>query len=466
MSPVPVPAPAGPRALLQALATAIAVDGAAALSRAPAFGDGALMLMWLPTSVALVALVAVLAGGPRLAVSAALGIAAWAAERGAGAAAMAIARQQARADPERYRRLPLSAPPVEHDRGGLRAMRSVRDAVREGRLRRLGQPIVRADGTRGRLHDEVPSRLVDEAGREIPPAAFLALLARIGMSQAFDRQVVARTLERQGRDAAPRGCTATCAINPTGPTVADPGFPAFPFGRLAATGVAPRTIELEITESDPITGIEGAMRNTEVLVRGGLGFAPDRVKIDGPLERQIVDSIVRVARAAGAPTVAECVETPAALERMRELGVDAAQGWGIVRPMPMRTLVAVHRHGAAAVVPAGDPVPATGRAPRLTRTAARPTTGRNRAGRRRRGRGSAAGASRGTRRRPRARRPSGRAPGSRGCRRGARASGRRPPPFATASAARARPTPARRCPRSPGRARARPATGPRARAAI
>jgi EAL domain-containing protein (putative c-di-GMP-specific phosphodiesterase class I) len=302
-------------------------------------------------------------------------------------AAMAIARRQARADPERHRRLPLSASLVEDHRDGLRAVRSVRDAVQEGRLRLLGQPIVRADGTRDRLHYEVLSRLVDEAGREIPPAAFLPLLARMGMPKAFDRQVVAPALERLGRDPALRGCTATCAINLTGPTFADPGFPAFLFERLAATGVAPAMIKLEITESEPITSIEGAMHNTEVLVRGGLGFelddfgtgpatfdhlrrfVPDRVKIDGsfvravedsPLERQIVDSIVRVARAAGAATVAECVETPVAIERMRELGVDYVQGWGIARPMPMETLVAFHRHGAAAVVPAGDAVRVAG----------------------------------------------------------------------------------------------------------
>jgi EAL domain-containing protein (putative c-di-GMP-specific phosphodiesterase class I)/GGDEF domain-containing protein len=302
-------------------------------------------------------------------------------------AAMAIARQQAQADPERYRRLPLSASLVEGHRDELRAMRAVRDAVQEGRLRLLAQPIVPSDGTRDRLHYEVLSRLVDEDGREIPPATFLPLLARMGMLQVFDRQVVACTLERLGRDAALRGCTATCAINLTGPTIADPGFPTFLFERLAATGVAPETIKLEITESDPITSIEGAMRNTQALVRGGLGFAlddfgtglatfdylrrfaPAWVKIDGsfvravedgPLERQIVDSIVRVARAAGAATVAECVETPAAIERMRELGVDFVQGWGIARPMPMETLVAFHRHGAAAVVPAGDAVRVAG----------------------------------------------------------------------------------------------------------
>lgn len=207
------------------------------------------------------------------------------------------------------------------------------------------------------------------------------------MRQAFDRPVVSRTLERLGRDAALRGCTATCAINLTGRTFADPGFPAFLLERLAATGVAPATIKLEITESEPITSIEGAMHNTEVPVRGGLGFAlddfgtglatfdylrrfaPDWVKIDGssvravedgPLERQIVDSVVRVARAAGAATDAECVETPAAIERMRELGVDYLQGWGIARPMPMETLVAFHRHGASTVVPVGDTARAAG----------------------------------------------------------------------------------------------------------
>ena len=312
-------------------------------------------------------------------------------------AAMSIAEQQASRVPERYQRVALTATLVDDHRADLRAMRAVREAVQEGRVRLLGQPIVRADGGRDRLHFEVLARLLDEEGREIPPAAFLPVLSRQGMLEAFDRLVFSRALEHLGRDDALRAITATVAINLTGPTLADPRFPAFAAARIAATGIDASVIKLEITESDPITSLDVAIRNTDALLAQGLRvalddfgtglatfdylrrFLPDWVKIDGsfvrgvedgPLARQIVDSIVRVARAAGAVTVAECVETPALAERMRELGVDYLQGWGIARPMPLEALVAFARQGAPADPHAGA-VPSVASGPSTVPRAAR-----------------------------------------------------------------------------------------------
>ena len=75
-----------------------------------------------------------------------------------------------------------------------------------------------------------------------------------------------------------------------------------------------------------------------------LNIAPDFIKLDTSLTRRIDTDQMRGAMAAaliafGTQTncriVAEGVETAAELRTLRELGVHAAQGYHLARPMPM-----------------------------------------------------------------------------------------------------------------------------------
>ena len=56
--------------------------------------------------------------------------------------------------------------------------------------------------------------------------------------------------------------------------------------------------------------------------------------IDDPLNDAAVRSFVEVASLMGLKTVAECVESPDVLERIREIGIDFAQGFLLHRPEP------------------------------------------------------------------------------------------------------------------------------------
>lgn len=69
----------------------------------------------------------------------------------------------------------------------------------------------------------------------------------------------------------------------------------------------------------------------------------DLIKIDGQFIRQLVEDrldeaavrgFVEVARVLGVPTVAEFVDRPEVLERVRALGIDHAQGFLLHRPSP------------------------------------------------------------------------------------------------------------------------------------
>jgi EAL domain-containing protein (putative c-di-GMP-specific phosphodiesterase class I) len=78
-------------------------------------------------------------------------------------------------------------------------------------------------------------------------------------------------------------------------------------------------------------------------------FAPlanlpvDFLKVDGSLIRKLdrsepaqrkLRAIVEVARKIGYGVVAECVEEPEILERLRFFGVDYAQGFAVAEPIP------------------------------------------------------------------------------------------------------------------------------------
>jgi EAL domain-containing protein (putative c-di-GMP-specific phosphodiesterase class I) len=73
----------------------------------------------------------------------------------------------------------------------------------------------------------------------------------------------------------------------------------------------------------------------------------DFLKIDGgfvkhmdanPTDYAVVKSITEIGHFMGKQIVAECVETSEVLERLREIGVDYAQGYAIEAPRRLETL--------------------------------------------------------------------------------------------------------------------------------
>ena len=131
-------------------------------------------------------------------------------------------------------------------------------------------------------------------------------------------------------------------------------------GVLQATGIDPRQLCLEITESLAMDDIEltsGILTTLHTLgVRvaiddfgtghSSLGylarFPVDVVKIDqsfvrdidyDPVKSAIVSAVVALSQAIGSTTVVEGVETLAQLEALGSLGCDAAQGYYFARPV-------------------------------------------------------------------------------------------------------------------------------------
>ena len=76
-------------------------------------------------------------------------------------------------------------------------------------------------------------------------------------------------------------------------------------------------------------------------------MAANYVKVDGSIVRKVLSSelartklngIIRVGQAINLRVIAECVEEPEVLARIKQLGVGYAQGFGIQVPKPIEQL--------------------------------------------------------------------------------------------------------------------------------
>ena len=138
---------------------------------------------------------------------------------------------------------------------------------------------------------------------------------------------------------------------------------------LAETGLDPKRLEVEVTESALLSATEASGRNLKALRSAGvkialddfgtgssslsylMKFEVDRIKIDRTFVQRIgrtdqsdsvVQAFVSMARAFGIAVTAEGVETREQMEFLTNIGCDALQGYLLSPPMPaLRMLEAI-----------------------------------------------------------------------------------------------------------------------------
>ncbi|MFU8831708.1 MAG: EAL domain-containing protein, partial [Wenzhouxiangella sp.] len=245
----------------------------------------------------------------------------------------------------------------------LRAAADIDAAIRENRFELYCQHIVSLGEDPDAGHTEILLRMRSRDGQLISPGEFLPGAERYGKMAVIDRWVVRRVftkmseLKSNGQLEARQRFT----INLSGSTINDPGFHDYVDTLLKSSGISAANVCFEVTESSAVTNFAGASRFLQdmrtlgcriMLDDFGSGLSSftylkmlpiDYLKIDGALIRDIASNpfdlailraIQDVARAIEVPVVAEHVQCQAVLEKLREIGIEYAQGYLLHEPEP------------------------------------------------------------------------------------------------------------------------------------
>ncbi|MFK8051437.1 MAG: EAL domain-containing protein [Woeseiaceae bacterium] len=244
---------------------------------------------------------------------------------------------------------------------------NLQSALIENRFVLYAQPIreVGVDGSFRKY--EILVRMRDRDGRLIPPNHFLSAAERYQIMPSVDRWVVTHALKELAHAENPLEVNlCRFAINISGQSLTDPDFVKFLLKSIRDSGLSPDSLCFEITESAAVRRIDAAIEFILAVRRIGCSVAIDDfgtghcsfaylhempvdfIKIDGMFVKNILESelsvaivkgVIGIARVMGVSTVAEFVEHSAIEERVAELGVTHAQGYGVGRPLPLSNIL-------------------------------------------------------------------------------------------------------------------------------
>jgi len=249
--------------------------------------------------------------------------------------------------------------------GEMRWVSRIHDAFAEERFFLYQQRLEPLNGRTESLHYEILIRMRDRKGEFIAPDVFLSAAERYSLIQTIDRWVV-RTVFLWLRSN-PRHLQQLmlCSINLSGHSLTDDDFLAFLLQELSQHDLPADRICFEVTETAAVSNLAKASRFIDALRQRGCRFALDDfgsgmssfaylknlpvdfLKIDGAFVRDIMEdeidfamvrSINDIGHVMGKKTIAEFVENEEIQERLRSLGVDYAQGYGVARPAPLEIL--------------------------------------------------------------------------------------------------------------------------------
>ena len=234
-------------------------------------------------------------------------------------------------------------------------------ALEENRLQLYFQPMapVAINHVEG-AHYEVLLRMADT--NIVMPNAFFPAADRYNLTSRLDRWVINRAFQSIVDHPAHLESLYLCSINLSGHSLNDETFLEFVNTQFKKFPIPPEKICFEITETVAIANLSRANAFMKVLKEQGCRFSLDDfgsglssfaylknlpvdfLKIDGmfvkdmledSLDFAMVKSINEIGQVMGKQTIAEFVENGAIFEKLREIGIDYAQGYGIKRPRPL-----------------------------------------------------------------------------------------------------------------------------------
>ena len=245
----------------------------------------------------------------------------------------------------------------------LRTVEELRTAMTSDQLVLYYQPKIDLDS--GDVHSvEALVRWEHPTRGLLYPDTFIALVEESGLMRTMTRLVLAMALDQVAlwRE---QGQHLTVAVNLSASSLVDAGLPEQVVALLAARGVPPDALQLEITEEflmadrDRARSILTRLRDNGVQISVddfGTGYSSlsylrelpiDELKLDRSFVLPMADdaraaalvaSTIDLAHSLGLRMVAEGVETGEALDELMRLGCDQAQGYFMSRPVPAAEL--------------------------------------------------------------------------------------------------------------------------------
>jgi predicted signal transduction protein with EAL and GGDEF domain len=238
--------------------------------------------------------------------------------------------------------------------------RRLAEALELGQLSLFYQPQV--DCRQGRvLGAEALIRWQHPTLGLLPPREFLPLIEDTDLALAIGEWVIREALSQRVRWLR-QGIDLQISVNAFACQLLQPGFVA---GLCAILDQIPEAgrggLQIEIVETAALKDLDLIRQVIEDCRKLGVSFSLDdfgtgystlahlrhlpvgEIKIDQSfvhhmLERAedlaIVEAVIGLGHAFGRTLVAEGVETPAQIDRLRQLGCDVLQGYALARPMP------------------------------------------------------------------------------------------------------------------------------------
>ena len=251
--------------------------------------------------------------------------------------------------------------------GEMKWVGRINEALEADRFRLNLQPItpVSGAGVQGD-HYELLLRMKDEQGKIVTPNEFLPAAERFSLASKIDRWVIKTAFDWLLADPRMLDRLYLCGINLSGQSVGNEEVLEFLLKQLDTRGIPAEKLCFEITETAAASDIVSATRFINAVKQRGCYFALDDfgsgvssfnylkhlpvdfLKIDGAFVREMatnsidyamVRSINEIGHVMGKKTIAEFVEDTNTLGKLRNVGVDFAQGYGVGRPLPIESYV-------------------------------------------------------------------------------------------------------------------------------
>lgn len=251
----------------------------------------------------------------------------------------------------------------------------LREALKAGQFRLVYQPQV---GLGGRiLGAEALVRWQHPVRGMVSPGEFIPVAEDSGLIVDLGRWILGEACRQLARwSADPRLAGVKVSVSVSSRQFEQPDFVALVLEQLAANGVEPSRLTLELTESLLIDNIDDVTAKMSALGRQGVGFSLDdfgtgfsslsylkrlpfnELKIDQGFVRAIdIDAndlaiarmVMALGRSLGLAVVAEGVETEAQRQVLAGNGCERFQGYLFSRPLPAADFADYARRHAPAV---------------------------------------------------------------------------------------------------------------------